>query len=57
MSDEAPNTDLQDLVRRIDRAVIYDLAKETPCDLAASISTDKHRIWLKREDLQDVFQA
>gem|GEM_PF-5391244 len=45
MSDEAPNTDLQDLVRRIDRAVIYDLAKETPCDLAASISTDKHRIW------------
>jgi len=55
MSDEAPNTDLQDLVRRIDRAVIYDLAKETPCDLAASISTDKHRIWLKREDLQDVF--
>jgi len=55
MSGSPLNIDLKELVRRIDRAVIYDLAKETPCELAASISTDKHRIWLKREDLQDVF--
>ena len=47
--------DIQDLARRIDRAVIYDLAKKTPCDLAKSISTDTHHIWLKREDMQDVF--
>jgi len=54
MSGDMSNIDLKELVRRIDRAVIYDLAKETPCDLATSISTDKRRIWLKREDLQDV---
>lgn len=47
--------DLPDLVRRIDRAVIYDLAKRTPCELAPQISTPTHRIWLKREDMQDVF--
>ena len=52
---KAERPDLPGLVRRIDRAVIYDLAKQTPCELAKQISTPTHRIWLKREDMQDVF--
>lgn len=55
MSAHNNSADLTDLVRRIDRAVIYDLAKKTPCEIAPNISTDSHRIWLKREDTQDVF--
>ena len=47
--------DLKDLAARVERADIYALAKVTPCEKAAQISTDSHRVWLKREDTQDVF--
>lgn len=59
MSKGHPNTpavDLNDLKARIEAANVYALAKRTPCELAAKISQDCGRtIWLKREDLQDVF--
>ena len=51
----APKPDLTDLVARIERADIYALARVTPCEMAQQISTESHRIWLKREDTQDVF--
>lgn len=55
MSVNKPRFTLKEIRRRIDRAVIYDLAKKTPCDVAEAISTQDRRIWLKREDMQDVF--
>ena len=51
----AAKPDLTDLVARIERADIYALARVTPCEMAPQISTESHRIWLKREDTQDVF--
>ena len=48
--------DLKDLTARIDRADVYKLAKRTPCQLARGLSAKLGRnIWLKREDMQDVF--
>ena len=47
---------LNDLKARIEAADVYALAKRTPCQLAPKLSTEHGRnIWLKREDLQDVF--
>jgi len=47
---------LNDLKARIDAADVYALAKRTPCQFAPKISELLGRnIWLKREDLQDVF--
>ena len=48
--------DLKDLAARIERADVYKLAKRTPCQLARGLSAKLGRnIWLKREDMQDVF--
>ena len=47
------NTDYLD---RIAKSHVYDVAKETPLELAKSLSARfNNRIWLKREDLQPVF--
>ena len=47
---------LNELKARIDAADVYGLAKRTPCDFAPKLSAQLGRkIWLKREDLQDVF--
>lgn len=47
---------LNDLKARIEAADVYALAKRTPCQLAPKLSAEHGRnIWLKREDLQDVF--
>ena len=45
-----------DYLQRIRNAAVYDVAVESPLDLAHNLSTRlKNRIWLKREDLQPVF--
>ena len=55
MSDHLP-VNLADLKARIDAANVYDLAKRTPLELAPTLSKMLGRnVWLKREDLQDVF--
>ena len=47
---------LKDLKERIGNANVYNLAKRTPCQLADKLShASGVEIWLKREDLQDVF--
>ena len=47
---------LKDLKERIGNAKVYNLAKRTPCQLAEKLSHESgSEIWLKREDLQDVF--
>ena len=47
---------LNDLKARIDAANVYGLAKRTPCEFAPKLSARLGRnIWLKREDMQDVF--
>lgn len=47
---------LNDLKARIEAADVYALAKRTPCEHAPKLSAEHGRdIWLKREDLQDVF--
>jgi len=47
---------LSDLKARIEAANVYDLAKRTPLELAPGLSKMLGRnVWLKREDLQDVF--
>ena len=49
-------TNLNTLKARIDAADVYALAKRTPCQFAQKMSEEYGRnIWLKREDLQDVF--
>lgn len=41
---------------RIAKASVYDVARETPLELAETLSARlRNRIWLKREDLQPVF--
>lgn len=51
-----PKVNLNDLKARIEAADVYALAKRTPCQLAPKLSAEYGRnIWLKREDLQDVF--
>lgn len=48
--------DLDDLCARIDAATVYGLARRTPTQFAPKLSAALGRdIWLKREDLQDVF--
>jgi len=47
---------LKEYMKLITEARVYDVAKETPLDLAASISRRiDNKVWLKREDLQPVF--
>lgn len=48
--------DLAHIAEQIDAANVYPLAKQTPLEHCAKLS-DEHgtSIWLKREDLQDVF--
>ena len=51
-----PKVNLNDLKARIEAADVYALAKRTPCQLAPKLSAEHGlKIWLKREDLQDVF--
>ncbi len=46
----------QSYIKRILDARVYDVAKETPVDLAELMSRRlDNRVWLKREDLQPVF--
>ncbi|GLQ24572.1 L-threonine dehydratase [Algimonas ampicilliniresistens] len=48
--------DIHDLRARIDAAQVYELAHRTPLQLVPKLSRELgRRIWLKREDLQDVF--
>jgi threonine dehydratase len=45
-----------DYLERILNAQVYDVAEETPLDLAANLSARVHnRLYLKREDMQPVF--
>ena len=45
-----------DYIERIANTRVYDVAEETPLDLARTLSERfNNRIWLKREDLQPVF--
>lgn len=47
---------LNDLKARIDAADVYALAHRTPCERAQKLSAEMGcTVWLKREDLQDVF--
>ena len=47
---------LADLKARIEAADVYALAKRTPLEFAPKLSKELGRnVWLKREDLQDVF--
>jgi len=47
---------LDDLLERILRAPVYDVAVETPLDSAPLLSRRlANRVWIKREDLQPVF--
>ena len=54
MPEAAPNSN--DYLQRIANTSVYDVARETPLELAKNLSARFHnRIWLKREDLQPVF--
>ena len=45
-----------DYLERIANSCVYDVAEETPLELAGNLSVRfNNRIWLKREDLQPVF--
>ena len=45
-----------DYLQKILTARVYDVAQETPLELAPNLSTRLHnRLWLKREDMQSVF--
>ncbi|MFP6655653.1 MAG: pyridoxal-phosphate dependent enzyme, partial [Myxococcota bacterium] len=47
---------VDDLVEKILRAPVYDVALETPLDEAELLSAQLgNRVWIKREDLQPVF--
>ena len=47
---------MDDYLQRIRRARVYDIAHETPLELAKNLSRRlQNKIWLKREDLQPVF--
>ncbi|MDK4539451.1 threonine ammonia-lyase, biosynthetic, partial [Kingella kingae] len=51
-----PYLEYHDYLTRILTASVYDVAKETPLDFAANLSSRiKNKIYLKREDLQPVF--
>jgi len=54
MPEAAENSN--DYLNRIANTSVYDVARETPLELAKNLSARFHnRIWLKREDLQPVF--
>ena len=54
MTEAAEN--VESYLERIAHASVYDVARETPLELAKNLSARFHnRIWLKREDLQPVF--
>ena len=51
-----PKVNLDELCARIDAAQVYGLARRTPTQFAPKLSAALGRnIWLKREDMQDVF--
>ena len=46
----------EEILRRVLKAPIYDVARETPLELAPQLSKRlQNKIWFKREDLQPVF--
>jgi threonine dehydratase len=46
----------EEILKRVLRAPVYDVARETPLELAPLLSKRlQNKIWLKREDLQPVF--
>jgi len=46
----------EEILRRVLTAPVYDVAKETPLELAPLLSKRlQNKVWLKREDLQPVF--
>jgi len=46
----------QEILRRVLTAPVYDIAKETPLEVAPLLSKRlQNKVWLKREDLQPVF--
>jgi threonine dehydratase len=50
------SVNLNDLKARIEAADVYGLAKRTPTELAPKLTKELgQNIWLKREDMQDVF--
>ena len=50
------SSDLTDYLKRILTARVYEVAEETPLDAAPNLSARLgHAVWLKREDLQQVF--
>jgi threonine dehydratase len=47
---------LEEYVKKIQEARVYDVAQKTPLELAVTLSSRlDNRVWLKREDLQPVF--
>jgi threonine dehydratase len=47
---------LEEYVKKIQEARVYDVAKKTPLELAVTLSSRlDNNVWLKREDLQPVF--
>ena len=47
---------MDDYLQRILRARVYDVARESPLESATNLSRRlNNRVWLKREDLQQVF--
>jgi len=50
------STDTPDYIRLILTSKVYEIVKETPLVLATNLSAKLgNQIWLKREDLQEVF--
>jgi threonine dehydratase len=48
--------DLDQYLKMILRAPVYDVARETPLDLMPGVSRRLHnQVWMKREDMQPVF--
>lgn len=51
-----PMLDLDQYLKMILRAPVYDVARETPLDLMPGVTRRLHnQVWLKREDMQPVF--
>ena len=46
---------ITDIAAKTDAADVYGLAKITPCNLAVELCDDTRRVFIKREDTQDVF--
>ncbi len=55
-SDAAPQLSLADYLQKILTARVYDVAVESPLELAKNLSQRLgNQVWLKREDMQSVF--